>query len=71
MNRDFSDLAKKMAEGSIVKAVSGDYVVYKRKWLYDNIEQEYLLIKSIKDFKPIKDGITRLREYLAQQEVSK
>lgn len=68
---NYTELAKKMEEGSIVKAVKGDYVIYKRKWLYENIEQEYLLIKSIKDFKPIKDGITRLREFLAQQEVSK
>lgn len=68
---DYTDLANKMAEGSVVKAVKGDYVIYKRKWLYENIEQEYLLVKSIKDFKPIKDGITRLREFLAQQEVSK
>ena len=68
---DYTDLARKMAEGSIVKAVKGDYVIYKRKWLYENIEQEYVLIKSIKDFKPIKDGITRLREFIAQQEVHK
>lgn len=68
---NYTELAKKMEEGSIVKAVKGDYVIYKRKWLYENIEQEYLLIKSIKDFKPIKDGITRLRDFLAQQEVSK
>lgn len=68
---NYTELAKKMEEGSIVKAVKGDYVIYKRRWLYENIEQEYLLIKSIKDFKPIKDGITRLREFLAQQEVSK
>lgn len=68
---DYTDLARKMAEGSVVKAVNGDYVIYKRKWLYENIEQEYVLIKSIKDFKPIKDGITRLREFISQQEVSR
>ena len=68
---DYTDLARKMAEGSVVKAVNGDYVIYKRKWLYENIEQEYVLIKSVKDFKPIKDGITRLREFIAQQEVSR
>lgn len=68
---NISEIAKQCKEAGIVKAVSGDYVIYKRKWLYDNIEQEYVLIKSIKDFKPIKDGITRLREFIAQQEVSR
>ena len=66
---DYSELARKMEEGSIVKAVHGDYVIYKRKWLYENIDQEVTLIKSVKDFKPIKDGITRLRQFIAEQEV--
>ncbi len=68
---DYKELAKHMEEGSVVKAVCGDYVVYKRKWLYENIEQEVTLIKSIKDFKPIADGITRLRKWVAEQESSK
>lgn len=68
---DYKELAKHMEEGSVVKAVCGDYVVYKRKWLYENIEQEVTLIKSIKDFKPIADGITRLRQWVAEQESSK
>lgn len=68
---DYKELAKHMEEGSVVKAVCGDYVVYKRKWLYENIEQEVTLIKSIKDFKPIADGITRLRQWVAEQDSSK
>lgn len=68
---DYSEIEKKLQESGIVKAVIGDYVIYKRKWLYENIEQETVLIKSIKDFKPIKDGITRLRQFIAEQEASK
>lgn len=68
---DYKELAKHMEEGSVVKAVCGDYVVYKRKWLYENIEQEVTLIKSIKEFKPIADGITRLRQWVAEQDSSK
>ena len=64
---EFKELAKRMEEGSIVKAVCGDYVVYKRKWLYDNIEQEVVLIKSARELKPLKDGITRLKEFLEQE----
>lgn len=69
--QNYTDVARRMAEGSIVKYVTKDYVIYKRKWLYENLDQEITLIKSIKDFEPIKDGITRLREFIAQQEVSK
>lgn len=63
----YNELAKRMEEGTVVKAVMGDYVVYKRSWLYENIEQETVLIKSIREMKPIKDGITRLREYLEKE----
>lgn len=63
----FQELAKQMEEGSVVKAVCGDYVVYKRSWLYANIEQEVVLIKSAREIKPIKDGITRLKEFLEQE----
>lgn len=63
---DYTELGRRMTEGSVVKAVMGDYVVYKREWLYDHIEQEYALIRSIKESKPIQDGITKLRDYLAE-----
>ena len=68
---DYTELARQMEEGSVVKAVCGDYVIYKRKWLYENIEQEVTLIKSIKDFKPIVSGLKRLRQWIAEQESSK
>lgn len=38
-------------EGTICKAVSGDYVIYKRSWLMDHIDQEAVLWKAAKDFK--------------------
>lgn len=40
------EIAKDCKELGIVKAVSGDYVIYKRKWLYENIDQEATLIKT-------------------------
>ena len=67
----YNDLAKRMDEGTVVKAVMGDYVVYKRSWLYENIEQEAVLIKSVREMKPIKDGITRLRDFLDQEKGAK
>lgn len=35
---DYTDIAKKMADGGICKAVVGDYVIYKRKWLYEHLD---------------------------------
>lgn len=63
----YRELAAKMEEGGICKYVCKDYVVYKRSWLYDHIEQEYVLIKSAKEIKPMADGITRLKEFLREQ----
>lgn len=65
------DLAKILEERGIVKAVIGDYIIYRRDWLHNNIEQEYILQKSARDFEPIKDGITRLREFIKEQQEGK
>ena len=69
--QDYKEIAKKMQDEAIVKAGCGKYVIYRKDWLYEHIEQEYVLIKSAKEMKPIKDGITRLREYLKEQESKK
>lgn len=65
---DYTELAKRMDEGGFCKYVCKDYVIYKRSWLYDHIDQEAVLIKSAKEVKPIADGITRLKEFLKEQE---
>ena len=51
---NYNELAKKMQDEAIVKASCGKYVIYRRDWLYEHIEQEYVLIKSAKEMKPIK-----------------
>lgn len=61
------DLEKMLKERGIVKAIIGDYIIYRKDWLRKNIEQEYILQKSVRDFQPVKDGITRLREFLKEQ----
>lgn len=70
-----SEIEKKLKEDGIVKAVIGDYVIYKRDWLYDHIEQERTLINSVKDFRNSKpqmmDGITRLKQFIEKQESGK
>lgn len=46
---EYTDIARRMEEGGICKAVVGDYVIYKRNWLYEHIDQECVLIKSAKE----------------------
>ena len=58
----YADLARRMEEGGLLKAVIGDYIVYKKTWLRENIENEYVLQKSAKDIANVKSGITRLQE---------
>lgn len=65
---NYNELARKMEERAVVKEICGDYIIYRRDWLREHIEQEYVLQKSVKDFMPIKDGITRLREWMKNQE---
>lgn len=65
---NYNELARKMEERSVVKEVCGDYIIYRRDWLLEHIEQEYILQKSVNDFKPVQDGITRLREWMKEQE---
>ena len=67
---DYTELAKRMEEGSICKYVCRDYLVYKRSWLYDHIEQEAVLIKSAREIKPMADGITKLKEFCSRKGVS-
>lgn len=67
----YDEIAKRMEEGTIVKAVIGPYIIYRKDWLQENIEQEYILQKSVKDFQPIKDGISRLREFMKAKELEK
>ncbi len=68
MGADYKDLARKMENREIVKAVCGDYVIYRRDWLQDHIEQEYILAKSAKDFMAIKDSVAGFKEFVRQQD---
>ena len=69
MGADYKDLARKMERSEIVKAVCGNYVIYRRDWLQEHIEQEYILQKIVKDFQPIKDSVARFKEFVKQQNI--
>lgn len=57
------DVIAKMEKGAICKAVTGDYVIYKRSWLMEHIEQEYVLQKSARDFNK---SVMHRKELLSQ-----
>ena len=40
MGKISQQIINDIQEGTICKAVSGDYVIYKRSWLMDHIDQE-------------------------------
>ena len=73
--QDYTDIARKMADGGICKAVVGDYVIYKRKWLYEHLDQEIILAQSAKmakdltqvDFDELKAKKQELIKYLRGQ----
>lgn len=67
MGADYKDIARKMENREIVKAVCGEYVIYRRDWLQDHIEQEYVLQKSAFDLKGIKESVEDFREFVRQQ----
>ena len=50
MGRVSQQVINDIQDGTICKAVSGDYVIYKRSWLMEHIEQEVILWKSARDF---------------------
>lgn len=76
---DYREIEKSLKEGGICKAVVGDYVIYKRNWLYENLEQEITLIKSAREWQKIKEvdfdrlkaARDSLRKYLQEQEKEK
>lgn len=70
---EYEQLAKRMEEGTIIKAVIGPYVIYKRAWLHENLDAEYELQKRVKAINPpeVKDGITKLREFHELQNMQK
>ena len=64
---DYKALARQMENGGIVKAVSGDYVVYRRDWLYEHIEQESVLIQSAKQLNVKPFDIQKFKEFMSEK----
>lgn len=65
---NYAGLVRKMEEGSIVKAGCGDYVIYRRDWLYEHIEQESVLIQSAKQLNAKPFDIHKFMDSIKEQE---
>lgn len=50
MGAKYRGLCENMENGVICKAVVGDYIVYKKSWLQEHLDQEVTLLKAYKDF---------------------
>ena len=50
MGAKYRGLLENMENGVICKAVVGDYIIYKKSWLQEHLDQEVTLLKAYKDF---------------------
>lgn len=72
MGESYKSILNDMEEGIVVKAVVGDYVIYKKSWLDEHIDQETVLWKSAKEFREkieVKKGV--LQELIKELKSSK
>ena len=46
----FDEIALQMEKNAIVKCVIGNYIIYRKDYLQDNLEKEIILQKSAREF---------------------
>ena len=39
--RDLSDVGKKLKDENVLMLITGDYIIYKRDYLLENLDREY------------------------------
>ena len=67
MGANYRKLVNDMEEGAVVKAVCGDYVIYKKSWLDEHLDQEIVLWRSARDFRRnLPDRKIRIAEILQE-----
>lgn len=55
LNKKYIDLLFRMQSNSLCKANVGDYLVYKKDWLFNHLEEEFELQRSMKEIKEKKE----------------
>lgn len=64
---DYKRLIQLLRDKAVCKAVVGDYIIYRKDWLRENIEQEYVLQKSAREMAAVKFDIDNFKK-LVQNE---
>lgn len=65
-----SDIDVALTNESFLKRVSGDYIIYNRKWLLEHLDEEYESLKIVRDSKPIKPfSLEDFKNWMEQQKI--
>ena len=64
---DYKRLFQLLRDKAVCKAVFGDFIIYRKDWLQDHIEQEYILQKSAREMAAVKFDIDNFKEFIENE----
>lgn len=64
---EYKRLFRMLKDKTVCKAVVGDFIIYRKSWLQDHIEQEYILQKSAKEMAAVKFDIDNFKKYIQNE----
>ena len=67
---DYKRLFQLLRDKAVCKAVVGDYIIYRKDWLRENIEQEYTLQKSAREMAAVKFDIDNFKKFVQNEKDS-
>lgn len=67
---DYKRLFQLLRDKAVCKAVVGDYIIYRKDWLRENIEQEYILQKSAREMAAVKFDIDNFKKFVQNEKDS-
>ena len=67
---DYKRLFQLLKDKAVCKAVVGDFIIYRKSWLQDHIEQEYILQKSAREMAAVKFDIDNFKKFIQNEKDS-
>lgn len=64
---DYKRLFQLLRDKAVCKAVVGDFIIYRKSWLQDHIEQEYILQKSAREMAAVKFDIDNFKDFIQNE----
>lgn len=64
---DYKRLFRMLKDKAVCKAVFGDFIIYRKSWLQDHIEQEYILQKSAREMAAVKFDIDNFKKIIQNE----